>query len=327
MIIWKLKTMRAIEFNNELKITENYSMPEPQKGEALIKIIIAGICNTDIEITKGYMGFSGILGHEFVGIVEKINGTDQELLNHRVVGEINCGCRCCEYCLTGLENHCPTRTVVGIFNRNGCFADYVTLPLKNLHKVPENISNQEAVFAEPLAAAFEILDQIQIKPTDKVLILGDGKLGLLISFVLNLTEAEITLIGKHQEKLDIAKNQNVNTNLLSDLSIEKIYDVVVEATGSISGFELAQKLVKPRGTIVLKSTIASEKALNLAPIVIDEIKIIGSRCGPFKPALSALEKNLIDVTPLISKEFNFNQAQEAFKLSKTKGILKILINF
>lgn len=319
--------MRAIEFNKELKITKNYPMPEPQEGEALIKILTAGICNTDIEITKGYMGFSGVLGHEFVGIVEKINSSNQELLKQRIVGDINCDCGSCEYCLKGLETHCPIRTVLGIFNKNGCFADYITLPIKNLHKVPENVSNKEAVFTEPLAAAFEILDQIQITPTDRVLILGDGKLGLLISLVLNLTQAEITLVGKHQEKLDIAKNQNVNTKLLPDLIVEKKYDVVVEATGSINGFELAQKLVKPRGTIVLKSTIASEKALNLAPIVIDEIKIIGSRCGPFKPALRALEKKLIDVTPLISKEFNFNEAEEAFELSKTKRILKVLINF
>ena len=319
--------MKAIEFNKELKIIENYPMPEPQKGEALIKIITAGICNTDIEIMKGYMGFSGILGHEFVGIVEKINDSNQDLINQRVVGEINCGCGSCEYCLKGFETHCPSRTVLGIFNKNGCFADYITLPLKNIYKVPEKISNKEAVFAEPLAAAFEILDQIQIKPTDKVLILGDGKLGLLISLVLNLTQAEIILVGKHQEKLAIAKNQNVNTKLLSDLVIEKNYDVVVEATGSINGFELSQKLVKPRGTIVLKSTVASEKALNLAPIVIDEIKIIGSRCGSFKPALRALEKNLINVIPLISEEYNFNEALKAFELSKTKGILKVLINF
>lgn len=319
--------MKAIEFNKELKIIENYPMPEPQKGEALIKIITTGICNTDIEIMKGYMGFSGILGHEFVGIVEKINDSNQDLINQRVVGEINCGCGSCEYCLKGLETHCPSRTVLGIFNKNGCFADYITLPLKNIYKVPEKISNKEAVFAEPLAAAFEILDQIQIKPTDKVLILGDGKLGLLISLVLNLTQAEIILVGKHQEKLDIAKNQNVNTKLLSDLVIEKNYDVVVEATGSINGFELSQKLVKPRGTIVLKSTVASEKALNLAPIVIDEIKIVGSRCGSFKPALRALEKNLINVIPLISEEYNFNEALKAFELSKTKGILKVLINF
>jgi alcohol dehydrogenase len=319
--------MRAIKFNKGLKIIKNYPVPKPQEGEALIKILTAGICNTDIEITKGYMGFSGILGHEFVGIVEKINDPNQELLNQRVVGEINCGCGYCEYCLKDLENHCPKRTVLGIFNRNGCFADYITLPVKNLHKVSDNITNREAVFTEPLAAAFEILEQIQINPDDKVLILGDGKLGLLISFVLNLTLGEVILVGKHQEKLDIAKNQGVKVKLLNNLSVEKIYDVVVEATGSVSGFELAQNLVKPRGTIVLKSTLASEKPLNLAPIVIDEIKIIGSRCGPFKPTLKVLEQKLIDVTPLISGEFNFNEAQRAFELSKTTGILKVLINF
>lgn len=319
--------MKALEFNKELKITQNMPIPELKNGEALIKILTAGICNTDIEITKGYMGFSGILGHEFVGIVEKINDKNQDLLNQRVVGEINCGCGTCKYCLNGLENHCPSRTVLGIFNRNGCFAEYITLPVKNLLKVPENVSNKEAVFVEPIAAAFEILEQIEIKPTDKILILGDGKLGLLTSLVLNLTQTEVALVGKHQEKLDIAKNQNVQTKLLSDLSVEKNYDIVVDATGSINGFELALKLVKPRGTIVLKSTVASEKPLNLAPVVIDEIKIVGSRCGPFKPALNALEKKLIDVKPLISKEFNFNDALEAFELSKTRGILKILINF
>lgn len=321
------KLMRAIEFDKKLKITENYPVPEPQDGEALIKIITAGICNTDIEIIKGYMGFSGILGHEFVGVVEKINGSNQELLSQRVVGEINCGCGYCEYCLKGLENHCPNRTVLGILNKNGCFADYITLPVKNLHKVPDDVTNQEAVFTEPLAAAFEILEQIQINPDDKVLILGDGKLGLLISFVLNLTQAEVILVGKHQEKLDIAKNQGIKSRFMDDLFVEKNYAVVVEATGNISGFELAQNLVKPKGIIVLKSTLASEKPLNLAPIVIDEIKIIGSRCGPFKPALDALEKKLIDVKPLISKFFEFDKALDAFELSKIKGILKVLINF
>lgn len=319
--------MRAIEFKEKLNIIENYPMPALAEGEALVKIITAGICNTDIEITKGYMGFSGILGHEFVGIVEKINDTNQELLNKRVVGEINCGCGVCEYCLKGLQNHCPTRSVLGIFNRNGCFADYITIPLKNLLIVPKNINNNEAVFVEPLAAAFEILEQIQVKPTDKVLILGDGKLGLLTSLVLNLTQADVILVGKHQEKLKIAENQNVKTVILENLSKDEAYDVVVEATGNIDGFELAQKLVKPKGTLVLKSTVSSEKALNLAPIVINEIKIIGSRCGPFKPALKTLEKKLINVIPLISKEFDFNQAKEAFELSKTRGILKVLINF
>jgi len=319
--------MKAIEFNKELQINKDFPVPEPQKDEALIKIQTAGICNTDIEITKGYMGFSGILGHEFVGVVEKINGENQELLNRRVVGEINCACEICEYCLKGLKNHCPDRSVLGIYNRNGCFAEYITLPVKNLYKVPDNVSNNEAVFVEPLAAAFQILEQIKFKSEDKVLILGDGKLGLLISLVLNLTQAEVLLVGKHQEKLDIAKNQGVKVKLLTELKEKKIYDVVVEATGSIDGFELAQKMVKPRGTIVLKSTIASEKTLNLAPIVIDEISIIGSRCGPFEPAIKALEQKLVEVTALISKEYNFEDAINAFEFSKTKGVLKVIINF
>jgi threonine dehydrogenase-like Zn-dependent dehydrogenase len=319
--------MRAIEFDKELKITEMAIIPEPKEGEALIKILTAGICNTDIEITKGYMGFSGILGHEFVGIVEKINDKKQDLLNKRVVGEINCGCGSCEYCLKGLETHCPNRSVLGIFNKNGCFAEYITLPIKNLHIVPDSVSNQEAVFAEPVAAAFEILEQMQIKPTDKVLVLGDGKLGILISLVLNLTQAEVLLVGKHKDKLDIAKAQQVKTKLLDELEEKRIYDVVVEATGNINGFEQAMRLVKPRGTIVLKSTIASEKPLNLAPIVIDEITVLGSRCGVFEPALKVMQRKLIDVKPLISAEFDFSQAKEAFDLSKTRGILKVLVNF
>jgi alcohol dehydrogenase len=319
--------MRAIEFRDELRVTDNYPVPEPEKGEALIKVLTAGICNTDIEITKGYKGFTGILGHEFVGVVEKINHADQDLIGKRVVGEINCGCGSCPDCYKGQENHCSNRSVLGILNRNGCFADYIVLPVKNLLEVPDCISNREAVFAEPLAAAFEILQQIQIRPTHRVLVLGDGKLGLLISLVISLTQADVMLVGKHQEKLDIARNQNVKTTILSDLKEERVYDVVVEATGSIGGFEQAIRLVRPRGTIVLKSTIASEKPLNLSQIVIDEITVLGSCCGPFKPALRALQRKLIDVDPLVSREFPFTQAKDAFDLSRTKGIVKVLVNF
>jgi len=319
--------MKAISFEKELLFTENCIIPEPKEEEALIKVITAGICNTDVEITKGYMGFNGILGHEFVGMVEKINSKNQELLGKRVVGEINCGCQTCDFCKNGLEIHCPNRSVLGIFNRNGCFAEYTTLPLKNLYEVPENITNQEATFVEPIAAAYEILEQIKITPNKKVLVLGDGKLGLLVALVLNLTGAEIILVGKHPEKLSIAQNQGVKTQTLNQLKIEKIYDIVVEATGSISGFETAISLTKPRGTLVLKSTLASEKPLNLSQIVIDEITIIGSRCGPFKPAIDALKNKLIDVKPLISGEFEFKDAKNAFELAKTKGVLKVLINF
>ncbi|MEW6664511.1 MAG: alcohol dehydrogenase catalytic domain-containing protein [Thermodesulfobacteriota bacterium] len=321
------RVMRALEFRKSLRVTEDYPVPEPSVGEALIKVLIAGICNTDIEITKGYMGFEGILGHEFVGMVERINGPDQDLVGKRVVGEINCGCGRCPYCLKGEENHCPGRSVLGIFNRNGCLADYTTLPVKNLLEVPEGIPNRAAVFAEPLAAAFEILQQAQVRPAHRVLVLGDGKLGLLISLTLSLTQAEVMLVGKHPEKLAIARSQNVKATILSDLKEERIYDIVVEATGTVSGFEQAMRLVRPRGTIVLKSTIASEKPLNLSQIVVDEIAVLGSRCGPFKPALNALQRRWIDVEPLISREFPFAQAREAFDLSRTKGIIKVLVNF
>jgi len=319
--------MKAILFGKELMFTENQPAPEPKEDEALIKVLTAGICNTDIEITKGYMGYTGILGHEFVGIVEKINSKNQELLGKRVVGEINCGCQTCDYCQIGLETHCQDRTVLGIFGRNGCFGEYTTLPLKNLYEVPDNISNQEATFVEPIAAAYEILEQIKITPENKVLVLGDGKLGLLVALVLNLTGAEVILVGKHSEKLLIAQNQGLKTQTLEEFKIEKIYDVVVEATGSINGFETAISLTKPRGSLVLKSTVASEKPLNLSQIVIDEITITGSRCGPFKPAINALKNKLIDVKPLISDEFDFKDAKQAFEKATTKGILKVLINF
>ena len=276
---------------------------------------------------KGYMNFSGILGHEFVGVVKEVNGDNSDLVGKRVVGDINCSCGSCEYCLSNLKNHCPSRNVLGILNKNGCFADYITLPVKNLVEISDNITDEQAVMVEPLAAAFEIIEQVYFKPTDKVLILGDGKLGLLIGLALKICPAKVLLAGKHEEKLAIAKNQGVETVLLSDLEVKKDYDVVIEATGSISGFELAQKLVKPRGAIVLKSTIAQNSSLNLAPVVIDEVAIIGSRCGHFKPTVKALEKKLIDVEPLISRIYKFEQAKEAFEFSQNKGVLKILLDF
>lgn len=319
--------MKAIIFDKELKFDNNFPKPQPEKGEALIRVLMAGICNTDLEITKGYMGFSGVLGHEFVGIVEEINHPDKSLLNKRVVGEINCACNICELCKDNLQTHCNNRSVLGIFNRNGCFAEYITLPVENLLEVPDNVSDEEAVFTEPIAAGFEILEQIHIKPTDKLLVMGDGKLGLLISYVLKSTQTDLTLVGKHESKLNLAKVQGIKTMLLENLEVKKNYDVVVEATGSINGFELAQNLVKPRGTIVLKSTVAGEKNFNLAPLVIDEISLIGSRCGPFEPAIRALENKNFDAKPLISAVFKPEQAVEAFEHSKQKGVLKVLLDF
>lgn len=317
--------MRAVVFDNGLKLDKNYAKPSPQKGEALIKVNTIGICNTDYEITKGYMGYKGVLGHEFTGVVEEINADDKSLLNKRVVGEINCGCGECEWCNQGLERHCPNRSTLGIWQREGCFAEYVCLPVKNLLEIPENVSDEEAVFTEPLAAALEILEQIHIPPYKKIVVLGDGKLGLMIALALNAAGLDLVLIGKHENKLEIAKNQGVKTKLLSDVEIKKEYDFVVEATGSISGFETSLALTKPRGTLILKSTIAASKEFNFAPVVVDEITIVGSRCGQFAPALRLLESGRIDVKPLISDVFELDEAIEAFERNKEKSSIKVIV--
>ena len=319
--------MQAIVFNKELLFVDNYKKPEPKPNEALIKVKMAGICNTDFEITKGYMGYNGILGHEFVGIVEDVNSTDKNLIGKRVVGEINCGCGECEYCAKGLERHCFNRQTLGIWQKDGCMAEYVTMPIKNLLVVPDNVTDEEAVMVEPLAAALEILEQLHIQPDMKVLVLGDGKLGLTIALALSGAGLNVTQVGKHTNKLEITSKQGVNTILLNDLEIKKEWDVVVEATGSIDGFETALSLTRPRGVLVLKSTVASGKEFNFAPIVIDEITILGSRCGQFAPALRLLEQKRIDFKPLISDIYPIEKAIEAFERNKEKDSIKVLIKF
>lgn len=321
--------MKAIVFDKELKLVKDYEKPIPKKGEALVRITLAGICNTDYEITKGYMGYVGILGHEAVGIVEEINDEDQSLLGKRVVSEISYGCKDpeCPYCAEKLYRHCPNRHTLGIWQKDGCFAEYMTMPIEVLFEVPDNVSDEQAVFVEPLAAACEITEQLHIKPFQKVVVLGDGKLGLITALTLNAQNIDVTLVGKHQNKLDIAKAQGVETSLLNDFAIEKKYDVVVEATGSISGFETALALTKPRGVLVLKSTVAASKEFNLAPIVIDEITVLGSRCGQFGPALRLLKNKRIDFSPLISATYNVDDALEAFEKNKEKDVLKVLLKF
>lgn len=323
--------MKAVVFNDKdgLRLDTNYPKPVPQKGEALIKVSLAGICNTDFEITKGYMGYNGILGHEFVGVVEEVNSDDKSLLGKRVVAEISYGCNDpeCEWCAQKNYRHCPSRHTLGIVEKDGCFAEYLTMPLNVLFEVPENVSDEQAVFVEPLAAACEITEQLHIKPIDKVVVLGDGKLGLTTALTLHAQGFDVTLIGKHQNKLDIAKNQKVKTQLLQELKVENNFDVVVEATGSVSGFETSLALVKPRGVLVLKSTIATGKELNLAPIVINEITVLGSRCGQFPPALRLLENNRIDFKPFISGVYNIDDAIEGFEANKSKETLKVLIKF
>ena len=321
--------MKALVFDKELKLVNDYEKPIPKKNEALVRVTLAGICNTDYEITKGYMGYVGILGHEAVGIVEDVNSDDKSLIGKRVVPEISYGCEDpeCEWCAKKNYRHCPNRHTLGIWQKDGVFAQYFTMPTKVLFEVPENVPDSQAVFVEPLAAALEINEQLHIKPMDKVVVLGDGKLGLITALALNSQNIDVTLVGKHQNKLDIAKEQGVKTALLQDFPIEKKYDVVVEATGSVSGFETSLALTKPRGVLVLKSTVATGKELNLAPIVIDEITVLGSRCGQFPPALRLLQSGKVDFSKLISGIYDVDKALEAFERNKEKDTLKVLLKF
>lgn len=323
--------MKAVVFNDKegLVLKTDYTKPVPQKGEALIKISMAGICNTDAEIIKGYMGYSGVLGHEFVGVVEEVNDADKSLIGKRVVAEISYGCEKpdCPWCAVKNYRHCPDRHTIGIWRKDGCFAEYITLPTNILFEVPENVPDEQAVFVEPLAAACEITEQLHIEPTHKVVVLGDGKLGLTTALTLNAQNLDVTLVGKHQNKLDIAKAQGVKTMLLDELKVSNNFDVVVEATGSVSGFEISLNLVKPRGVLVLKSTIATGKELNLAPIVINEITVLGSRCGQFGPALRLLKNNRIDFKPFISKIYSIDEAIKGFEANREKDSIKIILKF
>jgi len=314
--------MRALYWDErELTLQSAYGVPRSDPRHALIQVHLAGVCSTDLQIFNGYMGFKGVPGHEFVGSV--VEGPS-EFVGKRVVGEINFGCRQCDACRRDLSRHCPNRSVMGIVNADGAFAEYVSVPVENLHLVSDNISDEEAVFTEPLAAAFEILTQIQLDPGDDVLVLGDGKLGNLCAQVLRLTGAKITALGKHADKLALIKRAGVRTILLSDWQA-KLFDVVVEATGSASGFELALSAVRPRGTLILKSTIAGNHQTSLAPVVINEINVIGSRCGPFSDALAALAVKQIAVTPLIEKVYSLDDGVAAMTHAARPGARKILL--
>jgi len=315
--------MRALLCDGNLTLDREYPLPERRPGESLIRMKMAGICNTDLEIARGYMGYSGILGHEFVGVVEE-TGTSA-LVGKRVVGEINIRCGNCEFCNSGMPTHCPARTVLGIMGQPGVMADYCTLPDSNLHVVPEGLSNEAAVFCEPLAAAFEIAEQNTIRPGQKTVILGDGKLGLLVAQVLKNAGADVLLVGHSRDKLSLADAWSIPTTLESEMSKEAA-DMMVDCTGTTEGFALALELVKPRGTIVLKTTVADRFSINLAPLVINEITVVGSRCGPFEPALKALSDGSVRVTDMISRIFPMDQALEAFQYASRPGVLKVLIN-
>ncbi len=314
--------MKAICWDGDaVTLDSSYPPPVPDPYTAIVKVHLAGICSTDLQIFKGYMKFRGVPGHEFVGSVSQ---GPKEWLGKRVVGEINFGCGKCEFCARDLTRHCPNRTVMGIVNADGAFAEYVAVPAENLHPVPGSISDEQAVFTEPLAAAFEILRQIQISTGDEILIIGDGKLGSLCAQVLRLTGAKVTVLGKHRDKLELIKRAGVRTMLLNDWQ-PHLFDVVVEATGSAVGLELAISAVRPRGTLVLKSTIAGAHQVSLAPLVINEINLIGSRCGVFPDALEALAANNTSVVPLIEQVYPLEQGIEAIQHAARPGARKILL--
>ena len=314
--------MKATYFDGkQIILDENF--PDPQSDETLVRVNLAGICGTDLEILDGYMEYTGILGHEFVGTVEK--SRNPTMVGKRVVGEINAGCGKCDSCMNGIQRHCPSRTVLGILKRDGAFAEFLSLPEKNLHVIPDSISNEQAVFVEPLAAAFEIKEQVSLKPEWNVAVVGDGRLAQLIIQVIKLTCSNITCFGKHESKLEGLVQSGIKIKIGIESTDEKLFDLVVEATGSNSGFVDTMKLVKPRGIVILKSTIASRENLDLTPTIINEITLIGSRCGLFKPAIDALASGIISVNSMIDSTFPLEKFEDAIVHAKKPNTLKVFL--
>lgn len=314
--------MRALVLNKELSFHADYPIPAPKTGEALIRVTHAGICNTDLELVKGYMGFRGVPGHEFVGRVER--SPVKKMLGQRVVGEINIPCGTCSFCRRKMGNHCADRTVLGIFNKDGAFAEYLTLPLQNLHVIPDSVSDEEAVFVEPLAAAFEILKQVDIKPSDRVCVLGDGKLGLLVAQVLSFRSRKLVAAGNHPENLSILEEIGISTREGESLQ-ERAYDLVVDCTGARTGIDTALKLVRPGGRIVMKTTVAKKASIDLNRLVVNEVALIGSRCGPFDDAIRAIKRKEVELCTLISCTFSIDEGVHAFRHASRRGVLKVII--
>ena len=313
--------MRALCFDGTTASVKDCPEPEARPGWAVVDVRVAGVCNTDLELCRGYMGFTGILGHELVGVVSE--GPDA-WKGKRVVSEINFACGACEMCARGLGRHCPTRTVMGILGADGAMAERIAVPVANLHEVGDGVSDEAAVFAEPLAAAFEILEQVHVTAATRCTVLGDGKLGLLIAQVLHQAGARVLAVGKHADKLSILSGRGVRTVTLADWDRAQA-DLVVEATGTAAGLELAIAATRPRGTLVLKSTVADRSSLHLAPIVIHEISVVGSRCGSFPPALRALEARSIDTASLVSARYPLARADEALRRAAEPGVRKVLV--
>ena len=314
--------MRALVFDGEVRVRD-VPVPVPQPGEALIKVLSAGVCKTDLEIKRGYMAFTGVLGHEFVGMVE--SAPTRQFVGKRVVGEINCVCHQCQYCQMEMPHHCLNRTVLGIAGRNGAFAEYLVLPEENLHLAPSTVRDDVLVFTEPTAAAFRISEQVKINNGDRVIVLGDGRLGQLAAQALWLSTKNLVCVGKHGWKLDLLNKLGITTAHV-DQPMERGADVVVEATGSHEGFARALELVRPEGTIVLKTTVASPTPVELSGPVVNEVKIIGSRCGPFRPALEALSMGTIEVRPMISAAYELHDGVEALRHAEDPGVLKVILH-
>jgi threonine dehydrogenase-like Zn-dependent dehydrogenase len=322
----KIVTVKAIRLEPDLKLVLDAAVPR-RPDEALVQVIAAGICNTDLEIVKGYAAFRGTLGHEFVGRVAE--SPDPALVGKRVVGEINAGCGLCELCQQGDSRHCAERTVLGIKNRDGAFAEFLSLPVRNLITVPDEISDDAAVFAEPLAAACNILEQVSIDAASNVAVVGDGKLAQLITLVISRAGCHLTVIGKHDEKLRLASRFGATSTLhapdLHGSSYETRFDVVIEATGSPSGLVAGLKLVKPRGTVVLKSTHHGSSLLDTSLIVVNEIRVVGSRCGRMRRAIDFLGRHQVDLSDLVSKRLPLEKGLRAFDVAAASNSMKVIL--
>jgi alcohol dehydrogenase len=300
-------------------------LPRIPEGFARIRLLAAGICSTDLELQRGYYGFAGTPGHEFVGEVVAVSPGGQVWMKRRVAGEINLACGHCDWCARGLGRHCPARTVLGIVKHPGAFREFLTLPIHNLHRVPDSITTEQAVFIEPVAAACEILDQVKIPKGDRVALLGDGKLGLLVAQVLQAQGARVHLFGRHREKMRLVEKGGVTTELLPRKLPQRAYRWVVDATGSAEGLRAAATMCEPRGTVIMKSTVHGLVTIDTAPVIVNEITLVGSRCGRFEPAIRLLASGKVDVAHMISDEFPLDRAPEAFTRAATKGVLKILL--
>ena len=313
--------MRAVWLEDRTLAVRDIEVPSTG-GEALVRVRLSGICGTDLELTRGYYPYTGVPGHEFVG--EVVEARDPEWVGERVVAEINDACGACAMCRAGHPTHCEERTVLGIVSHDGAHAEYVRVPTANLRRVPDGVTDQAAVFTEPLAAALEILEQVHIRPSDRVLLVGAGRLGQLVGRVLALTGSRVRAVARYERQAELLALAGVEC-IAEDEVGERCWDVVVEATGSPSGLELARRSLRPRGTLVLKSTYRGEVTLDLAPFVVDEITVVGSRCGPFAPALELLAAGRIDPVPLIEARYPLASALEAFEAAARPGAMKVLL--